>query len=610
MQHLADTAKTDNSEEAWDKAAQETGLSKAIARLSGIFWRKELRHWRPLIFFALLLTVAAKGFAVLAPLLIGDGINAIADSEDATGWPSFAWLILGYAGARLMSFTLPQVRDLFFVRVTQDANRVVAVEAYAHAQSLSLQFHLTRRAGALNRIIERGAAATEFLLRFLAFNIGPTLIELALAASVLQARFGWQFAAIAILTVLGYGAFTITVTDLRTRQRRVLNEADTELKARAMDSLTNFEVVKAFATETRETDRYDQSIRGYAKHYVKLMRSLAGLNTGQEVIQNGGLLAITLLAAYGAANGTLQIGDITAVILILLNIYRPLNILGFAWREIKQGIVDMEKLFGLLDVVPDVADKPNAPAIANPKGHIIFDHVTFRHDGRESGLDTISFTIEPGEFVGLVGASGAGKSTILKLLFRFYDPASGTISIGGEDISEVTQASLRSALGLVPQDVVLFNDTLRYNLAYGSNDVTDDHLWDIIDQASLGDFARSLPEGLETKVGERGLKLSGGEKQRVGIARVLLRNPDILVLDEATSALDSATEADVQQALETATQNRTTIAVAHRLSTLSGADKIIVLEDGSVDAVGTHTALLETSARYQHLWALQAREEA
>ncbi len=589
-------------------ASERARLDRAIVRLSKIFWRQDLRRWRPLIVAAVLLTLLAKGFAVTAPLLIGDAINVIGDAGSFYGLPIFVWLLLGYGAARFLSQALPQFRDMFFVPVTQDAVRMIAVEAFGHAQSLSLQFHLTRRAGALNRIMERGAGATEFLLRFLAFTIGPTLIELALAAIVLQQRYGWQFAAISLATVLGYAVFTIIVTEWRTRQRRVLNEADTEVKAQAVDSLTNFEVVKAFGAEERETLRFDQSLRGFSKLFVRSMRSLAWLNTGQEFIMNAGLVAMAMLAAYGAAGGRMSAGDITAVVLILINIYRPLNILGFAWREIKQGMVDMEKLFALLDIKPGVADRLNAQPLANPQGAIRFEDVGFRHEGRQAGLKDINLTIEPGQYVGLVGPSGAGKSTILKLLFRFYDPDGGAIHIGGQDLRDIRQADLRRHLGLVPQDVVLFNDTLRYNLGYARPAASDADILAAADQAQLTQFIGSLPDGLDTRVGERGLKLSGGEKQRVGIARVLLKDPAILILDEATSALDSTTEAEVQRAIDRAATNRTTIAVAHRLSTLAGADMICVLDGGRIVAAGAHTDLLDTSPLYGQMWARQQKD--
>ncbi|HZD53959.1 MAG TPA: ABC transporter transmembrane domain-containing protein, partial [Woeseiaceae bacterium] len=450
-----------------DVAAERASLGRVLRRLFAILWRPELKRWRPLIAAALLLTILAKGFSVAGPVFLGEGINAVTGGDGALpAAGAFVLFFVAYAAARFLSTALPQARDAFFAQVTQDANRVLAVEGFSHAQHLSLQFHLTRRAGALHRIIERGAGAIEYLLRFLCFNIGPVLVELLLAAGVLAARYGGTFAVTAVLTVAAYAVFTILLTERRTRQRRVMNEADTELRARAMDSLTNFETVKAHAAEERETARYDAAIRTYNTHYVRLTRSLAVLNIGQEFLMTSGLLAVAMLAGFSVRSGALGVGDVTAVIMILMNIYRPLNILGWAWREIKLGMVDMEKLFGLLDVKSEVADAPHARPLRARAGEVRFDRVSFVHTGRTRGLHDVGFVIPPGSFLGVAGPSGAGKSTVLKLLFRFYDPASGRVLIDGQNLKDVTQSSLRSALGLVPQEVVLFNDTIRFNISY------------------------------------------------------------------------------------------------------------------------------------------------
>ena len=553
---------------------------------------------------ALILTLIAKGLSVISPVLLGDGINHVADGA-AGAASAFAGFILAFAAARFLSNGLPQARDAFFTRVTQDANRLIAVEAFAHAQKQSLQFHLTRRAGALNRIIERGAGAMEFMLRFLAFNIGPTIIELLFAAAVMAALYSWTLAAAAVATVAAYALFTVVVTEWRNKLRRDMNEADTELRAISMDTLANFETVKAFGAEDREANRFNAAMKTYSNKFVRSMQSMHFLNAGQELIMTAGLAATALLAGFGALNGTLKAGDITAVILMLTNIYRPLNILGFAWREIKQGAVDIEKLFDLLDSKPAIQDRSGASPITAAVGEIRFENISFTHQGRDHGLNEVSFEAPGGAFVGLVGPSGAGKSTILKLLFRFYDPAEGKVLIDGVDIRDVTQTSLRGAMGLVPQEVVLFNDTLRFNLAYAKPEASDQEILDAARRAQLGDFIASLPEGLETRVGERGLKLSGGEKQRVGVARAILLDPPILILDEATSSLDSETEKDVQAALAEAAKGRTTIAVAHRLSTISAADKIIVLDNGAVAESGRHEDLLRANGLYAALWRRQ-----
>jgi len=584
------------------------GLWRAVSRALGVLWRPELRKWRPMFAVALAITIVGKCLAVLAPILIGEGVNAIsADGGEAAG--AFGLFFLAYAGARFLSNALPEVRAWFFAPVTQDAQRVIAVEAFEHAQNLSLQFHLTRRAGALNRIIDRGAGAFEYLMRFLAFNILPTLIELALAAAVVGAKYGPAFSIAAVATVATYAALTGALTEWRARHRRAMNEADTELRARAADSLANFETVKSFAAEGRETSEYDGRVRVYNDAYVRSMRTLNVLNVGQEFVMNAGLLAVALIAGFGVQSGRLQPGDVTAVVLILLNIYRPMNILGFAWREIKQGVVDMERLFGLMSMEPEVADKPDAKPFVPKGGAVSFEHVSFAHAGRTAGLDDVSFEVPAGGFVGVVGPSGAGKSTVLKLLFRFYDPAEGRVVVDGQDVRDVTQASLRARLGLVPQDVALFNDTLRANIAYAKPTASEAEILEAAERAQLADFIRALPKGLETRVGERGLKLSGGEKQRVAVARAILLDPPILVLDEATSSLDSDTEREVQAALNEAARGRTTIAVAHRLSTIAGADRIYVLEDGRVVESGTHAELLRREGLYARLWARQSQTE-
>lgn len=585
------------------------GIGASVMRVIGVLTRPELKKWRPVMGLAIVLTLIAKVIAVAAPVYLGKAIDVLADGGEGEAILSTSLLfLLFYAGGRFLSAGLPQIRDWFFSPVSQDAQRVVCVEAFGHAQHLSLGFHQTRRTGALNRIIERGAGAVDYLLRFIAFNIGPTFIELALASILLATAYDPWLAVIAVVTIVGYAVFTFMMTEWRVRQRRRMNEADTELRAGAIDSLTNFETVKAFAAEDRETDRYDRAMKTYNVRYVEAHRSLTLLNAGQAFIMNGGLLAMMSFAAWRVWQGELQIGAIAAVMMLMMNLYRPLNILGWAWREIKQGAVDLEKLFGLMEMESDVRDVPDACALIDPVGTVQFQNVNFAHQERTNGIANVSFNVPSGGSVAFVGTSGAGKSTLLKLLFRFYDVQSGHVLIDGQDVRALEQVSLRRALGLVPQDVVLFNDTIRANIGYGKPDATQAELDDAAKRAQLSEFISGLPKGWDTRVGERGLKLSGGEKQRVGIARVILTNPAILVLDEATSALDSATEAAVQDALEEASRGRTTLMVAHRLSTVQDADEIIVLSKGSIIERGTHQELLEEAGEYADMWKRQASD--
>jgi ATP-binding cassette, subfamily B, heavy metal transporter len=583
-------------------------IMRTVARLMGLIGGLTGPGYRVRLVAAFLLTLVSKVLAVVSPLVLADGINRLAEGDAGGALPAFIGLAGFWAALRFASTAGPQLRDAIFQPISEEAQRKAGTRVFSHVHSLSVRFHQSKRTGGVYRTIERGVRAIDFLLRFLAFNIAPTIIELFLAAGVLGFRYGWSFSLIAGLTVVIYAWLTFGVTEWRLKHRREMNEADTEAAGRAVDSLLNFETVKSFAAEARESERYDRALASYAGAAVKAYTSLVILNVVQGFIMTAGLLAMVLAAGLLVARGGMGPGDITAVILIMTNLYAPLNILGFAYREIKQTSIDMEKMFVLLDEAPDVADAPNAAALKASRGEVVFDNVSFAHEGRDMGLEGVSFTAPAGKTTAIVGPSGAGKSTVLKLLFRFYDPLSGRVLIDGQNLREVTQASLRSALGLVPQDVVLFNDTIRYNIAYGRPEATQRELEEAARRAQLLHFIESLPQGWDTRVGERGLKLSGGEKQRVGIARVVLKDPAILILDEATSSLDSATEADVQSALEEASRGRTTLVVAHRLSTIAGADQIIVLDHGRVVERGTHAALIAHDGLYASLWKRQAEE--
>ncbi|MEN2990138.1 ABC transporter ATP-binding protein/permease [Tistrella sp. BH-R2-4] len=562
------------------------------------------------VVLAVLALLLAKAAMLTVPLFYKQAVDALGAKGGAAATAVLVpvGLIVAYGVARLAGQAMGELRDAIFSRVAQHATRAAGLDVFRHLHRLSLRFHLERRTGALARAIERGVQGIQFLLSTVLFSIVPTLIEMLLVAGVLWQMYDWRFAAVTLATVGTYVAFTIRVSEMRVIHRREMNARDQEAGGRAMDSLLNYETVKYFGAETREAGRYDQALAAYEVAAVRSQLSLSALNVGQAVIIAGGLVSIMLLAAGGIADGEMTVGDFVAVNAYLIQLYVPLNVLGFVYRQLRQALTDMETMFALAAVQPDVADRPDAPALAVAGGEIRFQAVDFGYDPRRPILKGLDFTAPAGATVAIVGPSGAGKSTISRLMFRFFDPDGGAILIDGQDLRAVTQASLRDAVGMVPQDPVLFNDTLGYNIAYGRTDATTDEIMAAIERAALGPLVASLPDGLDSRVGERGLKLSGGEKQRVAIARALLKDPPILIFDEATSALDTRTEALIRDGLATAGRGRTMLVIAHRLSTVVDADLIVVLDDGRVVEQGRHEALVAAGGLYARLWARQSAE--
>ncbi len=563
---------------------------------------------------SILLTMAGKGLGVLAPLVLGAAVNHLAADQPAgvAVGLGFAGFAVGWAVVRFLSSAAPQLSDVVFAPVRQAAQKTAATETFAHALSLSLDFHQTKRSGALSRTVDRGSRSVDFLLRILAFNLVPTGLELVLAAGVLGGAYDWRFAAVAVVVVAVYAVLTLAISNWRIEHRRTMNTADTEAAGQVVDALINYETVKSFGAETRAALGYDRALGAYNAAALKANSSLALLNGVQALIMNIGLGVMAVMAGFEAAAGRMGPGDVTAAVLILISLYAPLNILGFAYREIRQSFIDMEEMLKVTRQTPQVADAPGAADLARPEGQrggaLAFEDVSFRHDARANGLEDVSFTVTPGTTTALVGPSGSGKSTIVKLALRLLDPQVGRVVVDGADVRDVTQASLRRAVALVPQDVALFNDTLAVNIAFARPEATEDEVWAAAEAAELAAFIRSLPDGMQTRVGERGLKLSGGERQRVGIARALLADPCILILDEATSALDSRTEAAIQKTLRKAKAGRTTLVVAHRLSTIADAEQILVLKAGRIVERGAHHELVaRVGGEYAALWKKQTR---
>ncbi|MGA7266210.1 MAG: ABC transporter ATP-binding protein/permease [Aestuariivirga sp.] len=563
------------------------------------------------VIFAMVALVLSKVVTVATPYAFKYATDALSPAAGAaaTAATVVLFFVLAYGFGRIMMVALAQLRDAVFAKVSQRAVRVLAVQTFRHLHALSLKFHLERRTGGLSRIVSRGTMGIDTVLRFSLFNTIPTILEIVLVAGLLVWSFGWSYAAVIVITVILYVWYTYAATEWRMNIRRTMNDADTDANTKAVDSLLNFETVKYFGNEEHEAERFGRSMETYEKAAIKTWVSLAVLNAGQALIFSIGLTIVMVMSALAVRNGQATVGDFVLVNALMIQLYMPLNFIGSSYREIKQGLIDVEQMFQLLKVNAEIKDKPGATPLKVAEAEVSFDTVSFAYDQERPILRDLSFTIPAGKTVAIVGPSGAGKSTVSRLLYRFYDVTGGRILIDGQDIAGVTQKSLRAAIGMVPQDTVLFNDTIRYNIRYGRPDATDAEVEAAAKMAQIHDFVMSLPKGYDSLVGERGLKLSGGEKQRVSIARTILKGPAILILDEATSALDSFTEHQIQEALKKVSENRTTLVIAHRLSTVVDADEIIVLDKGMVAERGTHEKLLRKQGIYHAMWNRQRQAD-
>ena len=593
-----------------DPASAERPLLPTLRRFLPYLWPKDAPSLRLRIVGAMSLVVLSKLVQVYgAPFALQGAVDGMAKGDRSATTLILA-LVIGYGTARFGSVLFDNLRNAVFERVGQDATRRLAANVFRHLHQLSLRFHLERRTGAVTKVVERGTKSIDTMLYFLLFNIAPTILELALVVGIFATKFGGWLVSGTLVMVVVYIAFTRWVTDWRAALRTRMNDLDTGAVAHAVDSLLNFETVKYFGAEEREAKRYDAAMAAYAGAAVKSENSLAWLNVGQALITNAMMAFGMALIVLGWSRGEFTAGNVVLVSTLLAQLFRPLDLLGMVYRTIRQGVIDMGSMFDLIDTPSEVTDTPNAPALVVGKGHVRFENVRFGYDEDRSILKGIDLDIPAGNTLAVVGPSGAGKSTLARLMYRFYDLTGGRITIDGQDIAQVTQASLRAAIGIVPQDTVLFNDTIGYNIAYGREGATRAEIEGAARGAAISTFIEGQSDGYDTRVGERGLKLSGGEKQRVAIARTLLKNPPILILDEATSALDSRTEGEIQATLEDIERGRTTIVIAHRLSTIVHADEIVVLEAGEVVERGTHAQLLRRNGLYAEMWNRQAQERA